>query len=371
MPELDWTGMEIHLAIKRDVKMPERLIEGSLGCAKTTLGLDCEIDALIKHPGIPVLLFRWTEDAVTTKLRVAFEELCHIRGIEHSWDSKEKRYTLPNGSTAYAFGLKANSLVEEFNKIRGIGVSRIFGDQVEEVRPSVAAELRGRLRPNLAATLRNERYPMQLTFVANPSDYEFWLSKEFPESNSIKGRKMYSISIFDNKHLPQESIDSMLRQYAPDHPKYLTLVMGRRGPNVTGVPVYEGLYDKSLHWRPMAYDPRTPILESFEFGKHTPTWVCAQALRSGGLAIIGGMIGAGARGLPAAGATLSPSMVSDRGDLQDLHWANGRAATILARTLYATRHLAASRLFSAVARQRQLTGRALSYDREHRQLSPS
>jgi hypothetical protein len=293
MPELDWTGMEIHLAIKRDVKMPERLIEGSLGCAKTTLGLDCEIDALIKHPGIPVLLFRWTEDAVTTKLRVAFEELCHIRGIEHSWDSKEKRYTLPNGSTAYAFGLKANSLVEEFNKIRGIGVSRIFGDQVEEVRPSVAAELRGRLRPNLAATLRNERYPMQLTFVANPSDYEFWLSKEFPESNSIKGRKMYSISIFDNKHLPQESIDSMLRQYAPDHPKYLTLVMGRRGPNVTGVPVYEGLYDKSLHWRPMAYDPRTPILESFEFGKHTPTWVCAQALRSGGLAIIGGMIGEG------------------------------------------------------------------------------
>jgi hypothetical protein len=291
MPQLDWTDMSIHQAIKADWKVPELLIEGSLGCGKTTLALDKEIDALLKYPGIPILLFRWTEDATTTKLRVAFEELCAIRGVAHNWEAKEKRYTLLNGSTAYAFGLKANSLIEEYNKIRGLGVSRIMGDQVEEVRPSVAAELRGRLRPNLTATLRNERYPMQLTFVANPSDYEFWLSREFPYGDKIKGRKVHSISVFDNKHLPQESVESLLRQYPPDHPKNLTMIMGLRGPNITGVPVYEGLYQEALHWRPMAYDPRMPILESFEFGKHTPVWVCGQAMRSGGLSILGGMIG--------------------------------------------------------------------------------
>lgn len=291
MAELDWEGMPIHQRIRADWRTPELLIEGSLNCAKTTLALDKEIEALLKYPGIPILLFRWTEDATTTKLRVAFDELCAIRGVQTSWEAKEKRYVLPNGSSAYVFGLKANSLIEEYNKIRGLGVSRIMGDQVEEVRPSVAAELRGRLRPNLTATLRNDRYPFQLTFVANPSDYEFWLSREFPYGDRIKGRKVHSISVFDNKHLPQESIESLLRQYPSDHPKHLTMIMGQRGPNITGVPVYDGLYQKAIHWRSITYSERLPILESFEFGKHTPVWVCAQVMHSGGLAILGGMIG--------------------------------------------------------------------------------
>ncbi len=66
--------MDRHLAFKKDWKTSEYLLEGSLGCGKTTLGLDKEIDALLKYPGIPSLLFRWTEDAVSTKLKPAFEE---------------------------------------------------------------------------------------------------------------------------------------------------------------------------------------------------------------------------------------------------------------------------------------------------------
>ena len=74
MAELDWTDMPIHQAIKADWRTREILIEGSLNCAKTTVALDKEIDALLKYPGIPILLFRWTEDAVTTKLKTAFDE---------------------------------------------------------------------------------------------------------------------------------------------------------------------------------------------------------------------------------------------------------------------------------------------------------
>ncbi len=48
MPELDWEGMPIHQAFKSDWRTPEILLEGSLGCAKTTLFIDKEIDALLK-----------------------------------------------------------------------------------------------------------------------------------------------------------------------------------------------------------------------------------------------------------------------------------------------------------------------------------
>lgn len=289
MPELDWTGMSIHEAFRADWKTPEILLEGSLGCGKTTVGLDKEIDALLKWPGIPILLFRWSEDAVSTKLRPAVEELLTIRGIASTWDDKRKRFTLENGSTAYMFGLKAVSAVEAYNKIRGLGVSRIFGDQVEEMQQQVAGELRGRLRPDLTATVLGKRYPFQLTFVANPGDDDSWLSKEFPIDNHIKGRKLYSLSVFDNRYLPQESIDSLLRQYSPEHPKHLTMVLGKRGPEITGVPVFEGLYKRDIHQRAVTLRPNAPIVESFEFGKHNPAWVFGQQMYAGGLTLIGGI----------------------------------------------------------------------------------
>lgn len=289
--QLAWEG--IHAAFKADWKTAEILLEGSLGCGKTTVALDKEIDALLKWPGIPILLFRWTEDAVTTKLKPAFEELLAIRGLTAEWDAKQKAYQFSNGSTAFMFGLKAVSEIEQFNKIRGLGVSRIMGDQVEEMKRSVAGELRGRLRPDLTATMRGVKFPFQLTFVANPEDEDFWLSKEFPLDNRIKGRKVYSLSVFDNPHLPKETIEGLVRAYPEDHPKHQTMVMGRRGPNVVGDAVFEGVYRKDLHWRSIALRPDEPLLESYEFGTHNPTWVCGQALPGGGFAVYGGIRGEG------------------------------------------------------------------------------
>lgn len=291
MPELDWTGMPKHQAIKSDWTTPELLLEGSLNCAKTTLWLDKEIDAVFRYPKIRSLLFRWTEDAVRTKLRPAFEELLAIRGIASDYDSEQKCFTFENGSVVYMFGLKANSLIEIYNKIRGLGVSRIGGDQIEEMSPQVAGELRGRFRPSLSESIEGRSFPFQLIFVANSEDDDFWLSREFPLDNHIKGRRVCQLSVFDNKHLPQESIDSLLRQYPEDHPKHRTMILGKRGPRVYGVPVFEGLYQKDIHWRDdIDIDPHLPILEAFECGKHNPVWIYGQRRASGGLLIFGGIL---------------------------------------------------------------------------------
>jgi len=238
-------------------------------------------------------MFRWSQDSVETKLRPAFEEVLKIRGItEWAWEDKPKRYVFPGDSIVYMFGLKTVSMIELMSKIRGLGVSRIGGDQVEEIDPAVGGELRGRTRPDLTTTvIKKTFYPFQVTFVSNSEDDDFWLSKEFPVDNRIRGRKVHQLSVFDNKHLPQESIDNLLRQYPEDHPLHRTMVLGRRGPRIFGVPVFDTkLYRKDLHWRKIDINPNWPILESFEFGKQNPAFVFAQRTHSGGLMILGAVL---------------------------------------------------------------------------------
>ncbi len=296
MPELDWTGMPVHQAFKADWRSPEIELEGSLNCGKSTVAIDKEIDAILKYPGIPCLWFRWSEDAVQTKLRPAIDDVLAIRGVPFSFSAKEKRYEFENGSIAYCFGLKAASATERFSKIRSLGVCRIMGDQVEEMERAVADELRGRLRPDITATLAGRRFPYQLTFVANPSGDEFWLSKQFlPDDHpkKIDGRKLYSVSVFQNKHADPQSVESLLRTYDESHPKYRTMVLGLRGLNVTGDPVFEAHYSRELHLSPLGYDPSLPLLEAYEVGKHNPVWVAAQRSRTGTVRFLGGVFGRG------------------------------------------------------------------------------
>lgn len=290
--ELDWTDMPIHQAIKADWTSPEILVEGSLNSAKSTLTLDKEIDALLKWPGIPILLWRWTQESLDTKLRPPFEQLLAVRGVSGFWDRDQHCYHFNNRSRVYAFGLKAASAIERMNKLRGLGVARILGDQVEEADRAVAEELRARLRPDLTATLSGVSYPFQLTFVANPSDHTFWLSREFPEDGHIKGRRLYRLSVFDNKYLPPSTIDTLLRTWPEGHPKHQTMVLGKRGLNIVGDAVYDGLYVRDVHSQPLVPSGET-LLEAYELGKHNPVWLVAERTYHGALHLLGGVLAQG------------------------------------------------------------------------------
>ncbi len=228
----------IHKAIVED-RSPERLIMGSLASGKSTVALWCELEALKNENGIWILLTRWTDDAVKTLLRPAFEQLARIHGTKYAWNNGENCYEMENGSRAFAFGLKTQSSdpLQRFSKIRGLPVSRIMFDQAEQSTGDTFAELRFRLRPDIEARLRGQAYRTQLTLVANPTNDEHSLSIEFPSPpKKIKGRTVFSLSIFDNQHnLPTEMVESLLQLYPPDHPLYSTRILGQRGLTVTAV----------------------------------------------------------------------------------------------------------------------------------------
>lgn len=291
MTNLTFQG--VHAEILRDTT-PERLIEGALSSGKTTVALWAELEALQRHPGIWVLLTRWTDDAVKTLLRPAFEQLARIHGTGLVWHSQENYYALANGSRAFAFGLKtvSSDALQKYSKIRGLPVSRILFDQGEQGQDDVFAELRFRLRPDIEARLKGLTYPTQFTIIANPVPDDHPLAEEFPVTNTRKNRKRFGLSLFDNSmNLPPAMIENLLTQYPPSHPLYATRILGERGLTITGVPIYEHLFDRTLHVAPLGLAEDATFIEAFEFGKHNPTWVLAQRSFHGALRLLGGVMG--------------------------------------------------------------------------------
>jgi hypothetical protein len=270
-------------------------LEGSLASGKTSACLCKELRMLKRHPGMHALIARWTDDATNLLLRPALEQMARIEDFPIHWtDDKKKYYECENGSRIYCFGLKTQSQEPEqrYGKIRGLPVSRIYIDQAEQLPGDVASELLLRLRPDLEQKQLGQDFPRQLTFSPNPPNTDSWLAKQFPSDNRIRQRKYYALSIWDNAHnLPDGFIDNALINYPVEHPKHQTVILGQRGPNISGDPVYENIFDRKTH----AIDPLEPVpglglIEAFEVGQHNPAWVIGQRTFHGGLHLLGGIL---------------------------------------------------------------------------------
>lgn len=291
----------VHAEIIADTTL-ERDVEGALSSGKTICAMFCELNALRDEPGIWILMARWTGDATDTLLRPQFEQVARLHGSGGwEWDDKKKFYEWPNGSRAFSFGLKTQSQdpEERYGKIRGLPVSRIYVSQAEQIPEDIASELRSRMRPDIEAQARGDRYRRQLTFDANPVDDDtgpsgHWLARQFPVDNHIKGRKYFRVSLYANAHnLPADFIAQQEATYPPEHPKFKTMILGERGLAVTGDPIFETLFVHKTHVRALRADDGQALLEAFEVGKHNPCWMLAQRTSAGALRCLGGILAQG------------------------------------------------------------------------------
>jgi hypothetical protein len=268
----------------QDWDTPEIDIEGALSSGKTTACLHKELIALEKWPGIHSWIGRFGDGETQTKVKPAFEAILRENGFSVNWNSKELCYDFPNRSKCFSYGLKSPDALSRYSKVRGMGVSRIYLDQTEELPEDFSLELRLRLR--------QQGYPHQLTFSPNPQNVTHWLAAQFPIENTQAGRRHYAVSIHDNAHnLPDELLSAAVIAYPPDHAKYRSVIMGLRGVNVTGIPVYKGAFKRPLHVCLVEFVQELPLLVAIDFGKHHPCAVFAQRPYHGGMHALGGLLG--------------------------------------------------------------------------------
>lgn len=268
-----------------DTTTRETCIEGALRAGKTTLCLWRELNSALAHPGIAILLARWTDTGVHGQLLPLWRAICAQVGLRLDWHATEEYDTLPNGSRAYVRGLRAQEQTLRYSKIRGLTVARVCIDQAEEIPHDVYLEAAGRLS--------QPGHPHQITISPQSVAEDHWIAREFPEDDRFRPhRRLIQLSVYDNSHnLSPEVIPALERLYPPEHPQHRTLVLGRRGLNVTGVPVYAGAFTRALHCHPVAFDPRLPLEVGIDFGKHHPAAVFRQVSSLGQVRYLGGVLG--------------------------------------------------------------------------------
>lgn len=278
---MKWRGKQWEALSDRTTR--ETDIEGALRSGKTTLCLHRELQAAIEQPGIHIMLSRWSADATDGILRPAWRQACDKVGVIPTWDGKQRVDSLPNGSKVWIRGLKAQDVTSRYAAFRGLTLARVYIDQAEELPRDVYLEL--------AARLSQSGYSHQITISPNAVEETHWIAEEFPEK-CPPGRRYIPLSVRDNAHnLPPEVIPALERLYPPTHPKHRTMVLGERGMNVMGVPVYKGAFERALHVKRVEFNDRLPLDEAIDFGKHHPCVVWSQTTAYNQKVVLGGVLG--------------------------------------------------------------------------------
>jgi hypothetical protein len=273
-------------------------IEGAFRAAKTTICLWKEHSALKKHAGIHTLICRWTDDSTDSILKPRWVEILSEANEAVDWNGVEGYYEFLNGSRAYVRGLKSGEHTNRYAKFRGLTLSRVYIDQAEEVPDDIYLELKARLS--------QKGFPHQIVISPNSVDDNHWIAKQFPVDNHIKHRKYISLSVYDNAHnLDADTIRNLEATYPVTHAKHRPAILGLRGMNVIGIPVYGPLKEDApetaafqrfkhglpFHERPLTYNKHLPLYESIDFGKHHPCVVWAQYTPYAELHVLGGLMG--------------------------------------------------------------------------------
>ena len=264
----------------------EKDVEGAIRAGKTTVCLWAEHAACRAFPGIPILLGRWTDEAVHGLVRPLWDAICIEAGDRQTWNSKESCYDWPNGSRIYIRGLKSQDATLRYAKFRGLTLARVYIDQAEELPHDVYLELAGRLSA--------PGFPHQITISPQAVEETHWIAQEFPVDvhRTNPHRSLHQLSVYDNAHnLDLGVIPALERLYPEAHPKHRTLIKGIRGMNVTGEPVYGGAFVRALHEATAEYDPLLPLEMALDFGKHHPCAVFRQVTPLGQTRYLGGILG--------------------------------------------------------------------------------
>lgn len=260
-------------------------IEGAIRSGKSYASVLKFILLAVQHPGIQLLIARWSESDLDAQLKPLWRDLARQAGLTLLWHADEQYDEVVGlGSRVYLRGLKASESTSRYAKFRGLTLAGILVDQAEELPFDVFLELKGRLS--------QPGYPHQLIVTPNPPSEGHWLAAEFPEENPNEDHTYIRFTLRDNLvNLGDDTVRAIEAAYPPGTAQHRRLIEGRRGLASHGDPCYRGYFDRALHVQAVTMDAQVALLEAWDFGHHFPCVVWGQRLPWGEMRLLGGVMG--------------------------------------------------------------------------------
>jgi len=259
-------------------------LEGGIRAQKTTVLCAKVLALCLKHPGIKILLCRWTEESLDTQLKPKWREHCAENGVTLAWNAEEHYDRLENGSIVYLRGLKPSEGAARYSKLRGLTLAFIGADQAEEFPPDFWPEFVGRIS--------QPGYPHQIWLTPQPVNPGHWIDEKFPEDNRDPAYCYVRTNVYDNRAaVGDEYIAGLEKEYPLGSAQRRTLLEGRRGLATVGRPVYQGLFDRRRHVRNITANKDLPLYEGWDYGHGHPCVVWAQFTPMGRYALLGAVMG--------------------------------------------------------------------------------
>jgi hypothetical protein len=243
-----------------------------------------------KYPGIRIVLSRWSDDNLQAQLVPQWRGMCRKVGASPEWNAKEEAEEFSNGSIVYLRSLKSSDDSQRFSKLAGLTISVLAIDQGEEAEADV-------IRHYVPARLSQPGFPHAFWITPNPSLPTHWTSEWWPEDDSRPGYEYIHTTPYDNRiNLGEEYITDLESAYEPGSLEHRRLILGKRGLMVAGDPIYGPHFNEALHVGvddapPVKWDPRLPLLESWDFGTLRPAVVYGQFPIGGRMHVLGGIRG--------------------------------------------------------------------------------
>lgn len=275
---LKWNGPQARMMLSDTLYLN---VEGAIRSGKTTALVWKAITLAQNHPGMNLLLCRWTGDSLDAQLKPRFWELCppELLVVKDPWRAKEEFVAFANGSRVYLRALKTSEESARFAKMSGLTLAWIGFDQPEEAPKEYYEYLQGRLS--------QKGYPLQMVLTPNPPEHHHWLAEEFPKEGKWEDHEFVTIATKDNEiNLPDGYVAQLERAYPKGHPMRRRMLEGKRGLTMTGEAVYGRIFKYDYHVVPQKVTMEDQVYRCWDFGHHHPAVLWMKLTKDSGLRVL-------------------------------------------------------------------------------------
>jgi hypothetical protein len=184
--------------------------------------------------------------------------------IVSSYNKASMNIVLKNGSEFWGRPLYDPEIFKSYQ------IAGFLIEEANEIDEEIYTRLKDRLRQKLPDGTR-PRYTS--TILLNPTEDDHWIPQLFVEKK-LPNHELFVSTTYDNeKNLPPEYIEELKTIYSEEMQR--RLIYGQFGRVHKGRPVYNS-FAAEQHMKPVAFDPKLPLIRGWDFGFNHPACVWLQ-----------------------------------------------------------------------------------------------